>query len=85
MGRVHPEVGCNVTFVSEHGVPHAALVTAVHGSRENFDQPAINICFISTDEAATDGYGRAVMRRSSIVHKTHQSAPGNYWAWFEEL
>jgi hypothetical protein len=56
-------------------------VTAIHGNGygpEN--QPTINLVYVSTDEQKTDNYGRQIERRSSVVHKSNQGAPGYYWS-----
>lgn len=85
MARIHPEIGCNVVYVSSLGVPHAALVQAVWGGPEAPDQPALNLAYVSIDTEMKDFNGRALFRVSSVVHKSLQSAPGNYWAWQEDL
>lgn len=76
------KIGSAVEIVDEHGVQHHALVTQVfdNGDSERYPTPAINAVHASSDEAAGDQYGRQLVRRQSVPHKSQQSAPGNYWA-----
>jgi hypothetical protein len=79
------DVGDCVIFHDEHGVPRPALVTAVHGSITAPDSvPCINLMFVSADPARTDGYGRQVERRTSLVHAAQQSAGGQYFRFADE-
>lgn len=80
--RRHPAVGVAVVFVDERGEERWALVTAVWGPASS---PAVNLCFVSSDEVVTNPAGRALTWRTSIVHRSLQAAPGNYWRWPEEV
>jgi hypothetical protein len=73
------EVGSAVTLFDEYGKPHSALVTSVFGGWGPENQPSINVVYVSGDEGRTDQYGRQIERRSSVVHKSNQSASGMYW------
>lgn len=73
-----------VVFVDEKGVEHKALVTAVWpgeyaGNNPPTNEPGINLVFVSSDPSKDDSYGRQIERRTSVVHKSGQPAPGNYW------
>lgn len=70
-------IGGSVTFVDTRGRQCPALVTNIHGEIEH--NPAINVAFVSLDEAQTDDYGRKTARASSVVHSSNQSAHGNYY------
>jgi hypothetical protein len=69
------KVGGHVIFHDSVGVPHSALVTAIHG---NIMHPCINLVFVRSEEY-TDEYGRQIHRESSVVHKSSQEAHGNYY------
>jgi hypothetical protein len=75
-----PMLGEVVVYVDEHGVEHLALVT--NGFRAPEGQtwkPALNLAYVSSDEAKLDQYGRQIERRASVVHQSSQAAPGNCW------
>lgn len=73
----NPQIGEIVEYVDHHGKPHKAIVTANwSGGQEN---GAINLVFVSADDAKTDQYGRQIERDTSVVHKSRQTAPGNFW------
>lgn len=76
------KIGDAVEFVDELGVQHHALVTNVfdNGDPEKYPTPAINVVYVSQDEAAGDQYGRQLVRKSSVTHKSNQSAHGYFWA-----
>lgn len=47
-----------------------------------FQQPVINVVFVSTDEAKRDPYGQQIERLTSVGHKggmTGMPRPGRYW------
>ena len=72
-----------VIYVDEVSGSHNALVTNVFEeeySSLDSKQPGINIVFVSTDEGKEDPYGRQIERRTSVVYKDAQPAPGNYWS-----
>jgi len=70
-------VGSAVTYVDPRGQARDAVVTAVWGTPE--ERPAINVVFVSDDESRHDVYGRQIERATSVVHRTMQPAPGNFW------
>jgi hypothetical protein len=87
--------GQHVIFVDEYGTPRAALVTETWGDKpkigDKFQEyseyetetypnpPAINLLFISGDSRRRDDCGRQPERRTSVVHRSMNSAHGNYW------
>ncbi len=74
-------VGEAVIFVDEHGKSHEALVTAIHdnGQRPNNPFPSVNLLHVVDGDEHRDQYGRQIVRRSSVVHETNQSAHGMCW------
>ncbi len=70
-------IGAAVIYVDPRGKRREAIVTAVWGKPE--EHPAINVVFVSADDAKHDNCGRQVERATSVVHQTAQPAPGNYW------
>ena len=81
-----PAVADHVIYRDERGRPNNALLTAVWGveNEHNDCLPCCNLVFVSSDENRKDGYGRQTERESSVVHKSHQAAHGNYWHFPEE-
>ena len=81
----YPRVGDTVIYHDEHGKPHNALLTCVHGWETEgipvIDQmPCVNLLYVSSDEKRQDDYGRQVERDSSCVHKTmNGGVHGGYW------
>ncbi len=75
------DIGSIVKFTDEYAVQHDALVTTVfdNGNREKFPNPAINVVYVSKDASQTDQYGRQIVRKTSVVKKTNQSAHGYFW------
>jgi hypothetical protein len=69
-------VGSRVIYTDPVGREHDALVTADWG---NTPTGSINLVYVSDDEASTDQYGRQIERKTSVVHKESQAAPGNFW------
>lgn len=67
-----------VIFVDQLGVEHNALLTAVHGTTDQFD-PSVNLLYVSGNTTESDQYGRQINRESSVVHTSSQGAHGNYW------
>jgi len=85
MERQRNQVGAHVIFVDSRGLEHNALVTEWHGTSSELNEPAINLVFVSGDVRRVDTYGRQIERDpTSVVHKSHQSAPGNFWRWPDE-
>lgn len=91
-------VGQAVVYVDEFGRKHDALITAwwkqpelTHRGQKlatqpdvKWGEPCCNLLFVTGDEAKTDSYGRQTERRSSCVHKSSQTAHGNFWCWPDE-
>jgi hypothetical protein len=71
-----PRIGEVVVWHDEHGLPHDALITNVHGEG---DTPSINVVVVNDDKAQTDTYGRKIQRETSVVHKVNQYANGRWW------
>lgn len=82
------KVGSEVIYIDAHRVKHSALVTHVWPSGQadgGGHQPGCNLVYVSGDETKTDPYGRQIERATSVVHKSVQPAPGNYWCWPDEI
>lgn len=73
----HPDVGRHVKYVDEHGAEHDALLTAVHGP--TLGDNAVNLLYVSLDEAKYDPYGRQVERASSVAPDGPQAAHGRFY------
>lgn len=82
------QYGSSVIYVDEHSREHNAIVTetwaqnARAGEREydeNNAQLAINLVYVSDNEAERDSCGRQIKRETSVVHRSGQSAPGRFW------
>lgn len=76
-----PTVGDHVRYCDERGVHHHALVQAVW-EKEYEGKPVpigLNLVYISTNVAEMDQYGRQIKHAASVIHKSGQSAPANYW------
>ena len=86
-------VGDTIIYFDEFGRSHHSLVTACWGDRtENgseairkFEEPSVNLLFISPDEQRGDTYGRQIERRSSCMHATYQCAWGQAWCLPEQF
>jgi hypothetical protein len=72
------EIGKDVVYVTPKGERRNALVTAV------WSDIGCNVVFVTADETKTDPYGRQTERAASVIHKSQQPAPGNFWAWPDE-
>lgn len=73
-----------VIFVDEYGNEHNALVTNEFGDPSRPEAPmAINVAYCDPSDGATDQYGVQLVRKSSVVHESQQSAHGMYWKWPE--
>jgi len=73
-------VGGTVVFVDSLGVPHPALVTAIHGATTHGATPCINLVRVTADDTMRDNYGRQIARETSVVYRTSQPAHGMYYA-----
>jgi plastocyanin len=73
------QIGDTVHFVDQRRQQHNALLTAVHDGGQGLPNPAVNLVYVSEDETKTDPYGRQVERKTSVVHKSNQSAQGMFW------
>jgi len=76
------DIGEAVIFRDSRGRAHNALVTEVHGQYpipKDAPEPAINLVYVSSDNTQRDPYGNQIIRESSVVHKSFQSAHGNFW------
>lgn len=78
------EVGDVVKYVDELKVEHNALIVCVHRAEMGHpgatdDYPAVNLVYVVSDKEKEDSWGRQIERDASVVHKTNQSAGGNYW------
>lgn len=71
------DIGSTVEYVDPVGRAHSALVTANWGA----DSPtrALNLVYVSEDEAEHDQYGRQIKRDTSVVHESVQPAHGRFW------
>lgn len=82
------EVGDHVIYVDPRGVARNALVNIWWGNVESYrsasGEPGCNLIFISGDPKKDDSYGRQSEHETSVVHKSKQPAPGNFWCWPEE-
>lgn len=81
-----------VVYVDPRGEHHAALVsrwwiapTEVATYRSETGEPGCNLLYITSDSTKNDQYGSQLERSTSVVHKSHQSAPANYWCWPDEV
>ena len=81
-------VGQAVKVVTEDYRETEGLVVAVHGGGWTnsetgvFNEPSINVVYVSNEAAKHDPYGQQIERLSSLVHKTgadHMPKPGRYW------
>jgi hypothetical protein len=76
-----------IVYVDPKGVRHSALATTWWGldhHKAAGTQPGCNLLWVSGDETKTDPYGRQIERATSVVHKSSNPAPGNYWCWPDE-
>jgi hypothetical protein len=79
------EPGDRIVYVDEVGEPHNAIVTCWWKDVDHYrgggkdGEPGCNLVFVSDDDSKRDPYGRQIERRTSVVHREFQPAPGNYW------
>lgn len=86
--RKYEPAGQHVIYVDSHGVPRDALITMWWSASEEqiklYGVPGCNVVYVSGNEAKSDGYGRQTEHSTSVVHRSKQPAPGNYWRWPDE-
>lgn len=75
------KIGQVVVFVDERGKPNSALITKVFGGMS----VSLNLTIINPDGKMNDQYGRQIIRKCSVVHRSEQTANGNYWHKFSEV
>jgi len=98
MGFRHYTHDAQIIYVDPRGKPHAAIVTAWWGLKdctqegetfgnglEGEGEPGCNLVFVVGETDKKDPYGRQIERATSVVHKSKQSAHGNFWCWPAEL
>jgi hypothetical protein len=81
-----------VVYVDPKGEHHAALVTRwwvfpneIPTYRSETGEPGCNVVYVTSDITKVDQYGLQLERSTSVVHKSKQPAPGNYWMWPDEV
>lgn len=95
------KLGQSVVYFDSYGKPGKALVTNIFhqyvkaderhtGLEVEFDAvggqyPCLNLLFISKDVTRRDDCGRQMERNTSVIHKTHTPAQGNYWIFEDEF
>lgn len=81
------KIGDSIRYVDSKARVHNALVTVVWpifggGNAPNY---GCNLVYVAGEEDKTDPYGRQLERATSVCHKSAQPAPGNFWAWSDEI
>jgi hypothetical protein len=86
------EIGAHVVYVDPFRIPRDALITVWWNPPNEIKEyvsptgePGCNLVFIEGDPARRDSCGRQASHSTSVVHKSKQAAPGNYWCWADEL
>lgn len=74
-----PKIGDGVVYVDAVGQEHKALVTNEFSGGNTEGDWSINVLYVNPDETMNDGYGRQILRETSVVAKAHQSAHGRYY------
>jgi hypothetical protein len=81
-----------IVYVDPKGNHRSALVTVWWNGTQTVEdyvsksgEPGCNLVFISGDENRRDSCGRQTEHATSVVHKSKQVAPGNFWAWPDEI
>lgn len=84
--------GQAVIYVDAYGVKHDALITkwwngdqTIEMYLSQYGDPGCNLVYVVKDESKTDSYGRQILRETSVIHKSRQAAPGNYYCWPDEV
>jgi hypothetical protein len=67
------KIGDHITYIDPRGVAHEALTTAI------WSETCVNLVYVSLDANEKDDYGQQIKRETSVVHKSLQSSPGQYW------
>lgn len=84
-------VGAHILYCDPHGKKRDALVTVwwmpddVPSYAGPNGEPGCNLVVVADDERREDQYGRQIDHETSVVHKNHQPAYGNYWCWPDEV
>lgn len=75
------KIGESVVFTDTFGVEHAALLTNVfdNGDPEKYPNPAVNVVYVTSDGAKTDGHGRQIERAASCCHRSMSTVAGYTW------
>lgn len=82
-----PQVGEAVKVVTSDYRETFGLVTAVHGkgveTNDGFQQPVINVVYVSPDAHKSDSYGRQIERDLTSLSHVNQTKgmpkPGRYY------
>lgn len=69
------KIGSHVIYVDPTGKERPAVVTNSFGG----EYPSLNVVFVNDDEKQTDSYGQKIERATSVCHRAHQQAHGNFW------
>lgn len=67
--------GQHVIYFDPTGKKRPAVVIAVWG----VTNPSINVVYVNDDDNQSDTYGNKIERSTSVPHRFHQQAHGNYW------
>lgn len=78
------QIGGAVIYTDTVGKDHAALVTNGFGANGIGKSAAINVVYVSDDQARLDGYGRQIERESSVQHQHITSTHGRFWRFVGE-
>ena len=71
------QIGDMVVYMDGNGDSHNALVTNL------LEGDLVSLIFVSSDETATDEYGRQIERKTSVPHKSAASDGSAYWVEWE--
>ena len=84
-------IGQHVVFVDPNGIARDALVNVWWKGTKTIQEyvsasgePGCNLVIVCKDERKEDSYGRQTEHYTSVVHKSKQVAPGNFWRWPDE-
>jgi len=82
------DIGGVVIYIDEHRCEHFALVVAIHGDPNGYDDknrwPCINLVIVSPNGECQDQYGRQIQRHASVVHQKDNSAHGMCFRFIDE-
>lgn len=78
--------GDRIIYCDEVGGNHEALVTCVwdNGGKTFCTLCCINLVIVNPDEKMQDEYGRQIIHKTSISHKSQYGAHGFYWRFEDE-